>query len=100
MLKKVLVSVALGSLLLFSLSLWAKTKQEPIQVAAIAVENQLSISAHQAGKEDYLQQVTAPKTKAINPIDESNLPVSVISVFWTMAFGLLFFVIKATRRIK
>lgn len=101
MVKKVLVSVALGSLLLFSLSLWAKGNQEPVLVAKLQVENQLSISARQSGDESFVQQVSTAKLKVDNQKQEQNLPMSVISVFWIIAFGLLFFVIRATtRRIK
>lgn len=101
MLKKVLVSAALGTLLLFSLSLWAKGNQEQVMVAKLQVKNQLSISAHQSGEESFVQQVSAAKLKVDNQKQQSSLPMSVISVFWIMAFGLLFFVVRAsTRRIK
>lgn len=101
MLKKVLVSAALGTLLLFSLSLWAKGNQEQVMVAKLQVKNQLSISAHQSGEESFVQQVSTAKLKVDNQKQQSNLPMSVISVFWIMAFGLLFFVVRAsTRRIK
>jgi hypothetical protein len=101
MFKKVLVSVALGSLLLFSLSLWAKDNHKPVLVAELQVNNQLSISAHQSGEESFVQQVSATKIKVDNQKQQKNLPMSVISAFWIMAFALLFFVIRVTtRRIK
>jgi len=101
MVKKLLVSIALGSLLLFSLSLWAKSNHEPVLVADLQVNNQLSISAHQSGDKSFVQQVVATKVKVDNQKQQLNLPMSVVSVFWIMAFALLFFVIRVTtRRIK
>ena len=101
MFKKGLVSVTLGAMLLLSLSLWAKSNQEPTVVAKLQVENQLSISAHQGGEESFMQQVSTSKAKAPKQHVEESLPMSVLSVFWIMMLGLLFFVIRvSTQRIK
>ncbi|MFW5432075.1 MAG: hypothetical protein ACKE5M_08655 [Methylophilaceae bacterium] len=101
MFKKALVSVTLGVLLLFSLSLWAKSNQEPVLVAKLKVDNQLSISAHQVGEESFISQVGAKKDIPAKVQGEKNVPMSLLSVFGVMAFGLIYFVHRSSRqRIK
>lgn len=101
MFKKLVVSVVLGVSLLSSLALWAKSKDEPIIVAKIEVKNQLSLSAHQVGEASFINQIEPSKVKVAEKQDEASLSVTKTSVFWTMAFALLFFVLRgATRRIK
>ena len=103
MLKKLVFSFVLGLTLFTSLTIGAQgkekpNKEEPILVAKIDVENQISISDHEAGQANFINQVGVLKA---DQKTQENVPMSVGSVFWTMAFGLLIFVIRVTaRRIK
>lgn len=96
MLKKVLVSVGLGVLLLFSLTLWAQNNQAPIMVASLEVENQLSISALQLGEDRFIGQV-GPK-KVVTVASKKDLPAPLLSSFGVIAFGLIYFVIRSSRQ--
>lgn len=96
MLKKVLVSVGLGVLLLFSLTLWAQNNQEPVVVASLEVKNQLSISALQLGEDRFISQVSSPKVITVAGKKES--PVPLLSSLGVIAFGLIYFVIRSSRQ--
>lgn len=103
MFKKLLVSFILGIALFTSLTIGAKvkdepTKDKPILVAKIEVNNQLSISDQQMGETSFINQVSVLKQVDTREKPQENVPLSVISVFWTMAFGLLIFVIRVTAR--
>jgi hypothetical protein len=99
-LKKILVSTIFGVLLLSSLTLLAKGKDEPVQVVQLEVVNQLSIGAHEVGEESYIQQVGVSKPRVVTQ-EKTGLPMTTVSFFWVMATGLLFFVARSTaRRIK
>lgn len=101
MFKKLIVSVLLGASLLTSLTLGAKDNK-PTVIAKLDVENQLSISAHQSGQSNFINQVgVSGKKPAKKDQTLTQVPMSVVSGFWTMAFALLFFVVRVTAtRIK
>jgi hypothetical protein len=100
MFKRLVVSAVLGVALLTSFALWAKPSDAPTMVAKIEVHNQLSFSAHEAGESKFISQIGDAK-QSETKLGESKMAMSVVSVFWTMAFALLFFVIRVTaRRIK
>jgi hypothetical protein len=101
MFKKFIVSVVIGVSLLTSLTLGAKDNK-PTVLAKLDVESQLSISAHQTGQSNFINQIgVSGKLPAKRNQVLSEVPMSVVSVFWTMAFALLFFVVRVTaRRIK
>ncbi|MGJ8619018.1 MAG: hypothetical protein ACSHWN_01700 [Methylophilaceae bacterium] len=101
MFNKKIVSVVLGVSLLTSLSLGAKDNK-PTVIAKLDVENQLSISAHQAGKSNFINQIGESGQKSAKKEQTlTEVPMSVVSIFWTMAFALLFFVVRVSaRRIK
>jgi len=101
MFKKIVVSVVLGVALLTSFALWAKTNDAPTVMAKIDVQDQLSFSAHQAGESTFINQIGDAKHSSAVTQGESKAAMSLVSVLWTMAFALLFFVIRVTaRRIK
>ncbi len=98
MLKKVLVSVVLGVALFTSFALWAKPSEMPTMVAKIEVQDQLSFSAHQAGEVTFINQVGDGTQSSASKQGETKAAMSLVSVLWTMAFALLFFVIRLTAR--
>ncbi len=101
MFKKLIISILLGVSLLTSLTLGAQDNK-PTVIAKLDVENQLSISAHQSGQSHFINQIgVSSKQSAKKEEAHSQVPMSVVSGFWTMAFALLFFVVRVTaRRIK
>ena len=101
MLKKLITSVVFAIALMTSLTLGAKDNK-PTVIAKLDVENQLSISAHQSGQSHFINQIgVAEKKPASKDQTQAQVPMSVVSGFWTMVFALLFFVVRVTAtRIK
>ncbi|MEE9331431.1 MAG: hypothetical protein V3U89_04285 [Methylophilaceae bacterium] len=101
MFKKVIVSVVLGISLLSSLALLAQNSDKPVVMAKLNVEHQLSISAHGAGEENFIQQVRVDKSVLALGQGRKNLPIPLLSGLGVVMFGLMFFVLRASRqRIK
>lgn len=102
MFKKVIVSVTLGALLLFSLSLWTKSNTVPaMMVATPDVEHQLSISAHESNEESFINQVGAKEGTPVKVQSEKNIAMPLLSSLGVMVLGLMYFVLRSSRqRIK
>lgn len=98
---KLITSVVLAIALMTSLTLVAKDNK-PTVIAKLDVENQLSISAHQSGQSHFINQIgTSEKKPATKNQTLTQVPMSVVSGFWTMVFALLIFVVRVTAtRIK
>lgn len=98
MFKKLITSVVLAIALMTSLTLGAKDNK-PTIIAKLDVEHQLSISAHQSGQSHFINQIGASEKKpATKDQASTQVPMSVVSGFWTMVFALLFFVVRVTAR--
>lgn len=95
--KKLIVSAVLGVSLLSSAAILAENQHEPVQVAKLEVVNQLSISAHEVGEDNFLQQVGTSQKKAAAE-SKAGVPMTTIAFLWIMATGLLFFVVRLTKR--
>ena len=101
MFKKLITSVVLAVALMTSLTLGARDNK-PTVIAKLDVEHQLSISAHQSGQSNFINQIGVTDKKTVNKGETlTKVPMSLVSGFWTMVFALLIFVARVTaRRIK
>ncbi len=101
MFKKLITSIVLGISLVTSLTLGAKDNK-PTVIAKLDVESQISISAHQSGQSNFINQIGVSEKKPSKKDQTlAQVPMSVVSGFWTMVFALLFFVVRVTAtRIK
>jgi len=100
MLKKRILAVILGVSLMSSFMLWANT--EVTAVHQLDVEQQLSISAHDAGEGHFITQVTPKQGVAAIVRDaEGNVTVPFMTGLGFLVFGLMYFVLRASRpRVK
>jgi len=101
MFKKAVVSVVLGVSLFSSIALWAQNDEQAAVVAKLDVTHQLSISEHNLGGDRFIQQVG--EEKQVIPFLQATdgLPMPLIPALGVMVFGLMYFVLRASRnRIK
>jgi len=101
MFKKAVVSVVLGISLMSSIVLWAKSSEDAQVVAKLDVTQQLSISEHNLGEGDFIQQVREqPKAIPFIPTTD-DVPMPLLPALGVMVFGLMYFVLRSSRnRIK
>jgi hypothetical protein len=96
MFKQLVISVILGVSLLFSVALWAQNSDaKPTVVAKLDVEQQLSLSAHEASEGQFIQQLSTDKSPAMV---KEEVAVPLMSALGLMVFALMYFVLRSSRR--
>jgi len=94
MFKKFVVSLILGVSLFSSVFLWAKNSDVPT-VAKLDVEQQLSISAHKTGDDQFAKKVSSDQDASIL---KEKVRVPLMSVLGLLVFGLMYFVLRSSRQ--
>lgn len=98
MFKQLVIAIVLGVSLFSSIALWAQNEQAPVIVAQLQVERQLSISAHQNGEENFIEQVSVQnQTSSVSQV-RNNTRVPVLTMLGVMVFGLVCFVLRVSRK--
>ena len=101
MLKKLIIAFVLGVSLLTSLTPWVMDNKLTM-IVKLDLENQLLISTLQSGQSNFINQIAVSDKKSAKKGEAHNhVPMSVVSAFCTMAFALLFCVVRVpAMRIK